>query len=498
MGSNIQQFEDVYEALVKIVGAENVTREDYDLICYEKDFSLSSTAQKFMPDFAIHVRTTRQASEVVQLANRYKMPIVPRGGGTGPWGGAIPVNGGIVIDMRKMDRILNVDKENSTVTVQAGVVIWNLVKHLEKCGVCVADKPESWFAATIGARTQTDGIGYYNSKYGRFIDQIVCLQVVLPTGEVIKTGPSRVYDPGSGYDLTRLFSNAEGTLGIITEVTLKIHPLPGHRVVEVVEFPAYEDVVKAVVAIRDSGLVPETLETMDGKRYSRRLHAIYIDAQEPYYPTKVSVLRQPPPEVTKEAGIMLIAFAGVKKLVATQVELVHEICQKFGGKSVPDWCKEALIASKETYPHNPAPHDSILMGKPFKYVLSATMPLESSIEVYRAFLKIVDKYNVESRGMEAIYCAPDFHAIICAQAYIDERNKDEVKVARKLIDEMHRFVVSLGGGIGGFGGIGTMRMQYVSSRRVPTLELMKKVKRLLDPNNIMNPGKKFKVETGGG
>jgi len=491
MDSNTQQLEDIYEALVKIVGAENVTREECDLICYEKDFSLSSTTQEFMPDFAIHIRTTEQASEIVKLASRYKIPMVPRGGGTNQWGGSIPVSGGIVLDMRKMDRILNVDEENRTVTVQAGVVIWNLVKHLEKLGFFVADKPESWFAATIGARTQTAGTGYYNSRYGQFIDQIICLEVVLPTGEVIKTGPPKVYDPGSGYDLTRLFSNAEGTLGIITEVTLRIHPLPEHRVVEVIEFPTYEDMIEAVVAIRDSGLVPETMETMDGTRYSRWLHAVYIDPQEPYHPSKVSVLRRLPPEVPKDAGIMMVAYAGMKKLVGAQVELTNEIYQKFGGKLVPDWCQEALLASKETYPHNPTPHDNALVGKPFKYVFDATVPLKRATEVFRAYLKLIDKYKVEPRGVETVYCAPDFHAMMCAQIYVDERDEAEVEIAQRFMDEMHRFAISLGGGVGGTGGIGTMRIRYVKDQHGPALELMRRIKRLLDPNSIMNPGKKF-------
>ena len=491
MDSNTQRLEDIYKALVNIVGSENVTREECDLICYEKDFSLSPTTQEFIPDFAMHIRTTEQASEVVKLANRYKMPIVPRGGGTNQWGGAIPVNGGIVIDMRKMDRILDVDEENHTVTVQGGVVLWNFVKHLEKRGFFMADKPGSWFAATIGARTQTNGIGYYNLRYGQFADQIICLEVVLPTGEVIKTGPPKVYDPGSGYDLTRLFSNAEGTLGIVTEVTLRIYPLPEHRVVEVIEFPTYEDMIKAVVAIRDSGLVPETIETMDGKRYSRWLHAIYIDAKEPYSSSRVSVLRRPPPEVVNDAGVMMIACAGLKRLVGAQIELVNEICQGFGGKLAPDWCQQALVASKNTYPHNPTPHDSVLMGKPFKYVFDATMPPEHGTEVFRAYLKLVDKYRVESRGMETVYCAPDFHAVMCAQIYVDERDEAEVEVARKFMDEMHRFVINLGGGVGGCGGIGMMRMQYVKDQHGPALELMKEIKRLLDPNNIMNPGKIF-------
>ena len=313
----------------------------------------------------------------------------------------------------------------------------------------------------------------------------------MPTGEVIKTGPPKVYDPSAGYDLTRLFSNAEGTLGIITEVTLKIHSLPEHRVVEVIEFPTYEDMIKAVVAIRDSGLVPETIETMDGKRYSRWLHAVYIDPQEPYHPSRVSVLRRPPPEVAKDAGVMLIACAGLKKLVEAQVELAHEICQKFGGKLAPDWCQEALIASKETYPHNPTPHDSVLMGKPFKYVFDATMPLERAAEVFRAYLKLVDKYKVESRGTETVYCAPDFHAVMCAQIYVDERNEAEIEIAQKFMDEMHRFVISLGGGIGGCGGNGIVRMRYLADQCGPALETMKEIKQLLNPNSIMNPGKVF-------
>jgi glycolate oxidase len=288
-----------------------------------------------------------------------------------------------------------------------------------------------------------------------------------------------------------LFSNAEGTLGLITEVTLRIHPLPQHRVVELIEFPTYEAVTKAVIEIRDSGIVPETIETMDGKRYSRWLHAIYVDPKEIYSPSKVSVLRRQPPEVANDAGIMMIAFAGLGKLVTAQLELVHEIYQKLGGKLAPDWCQDALIASKETYPHNPVPHDSVLMGKPFKYIFDATMPLEHGAEVFRTYLKLVDKYRLESRGMETVYCAPDFQSVMCAQIYADERNEAEVEVAQKFMDDMHRFVIGLGGGIGGCCGIGTMRMRYLADQHSPALELMKKIKRLLDPNNIMNPGKKL-------
>jgi len=480
VNSNFQHHEDVHKALVNIVGPENVTREKCDLICYEKDFSLISTSLEYMPDYVIHLKTTEQASEVVKLANKYKMPIVPRGGGTNQWGGSIPVKGGIVLDMRKMNSILSVDEENRTVTVQGGAVIRDVVNHLKKRGFFVADKPDSWFAATVSARTQTNGIGYYNLRYGRFVDQVLCLEVVLPTGEVIKTGPSGVYDPSSGYDLTRLFSNAEGTLGIITEVTLRIHRLPEHRVVELIEFPTYEKLIETVMAIRDSGLVPETIETMDGTCYNSYVQGTYAE-----------LYKEPPPEVPRDMGAMIAAYAGTRKWVEAQVELAHELYQKFGGKPASNRMQEALTVSKETHPYNPFPRNAALAGKPGKYVFDGTVPLNRTADVFRAYLKLVDKYEVEPFGIETVNCAPDFHSAICARIHVDESDEAEIEAARKLEDEMQRYVIGIGGGIGGCGGIGMMRVRYAEAQHGPALEVMKKIKRLLDPNNIMNPGKKF-------
>ncbi len=470
----------MYRALVDIVGSENVTREKCDLICYEKDFSLISTSLEYMPDYVIHVKTTEQTSEVVKLANKYRIPMVPRGGGTNQWGGSIPVKGGIVLDMRKMKSILSVDEENRTVTVQGGAVVRDVVNHLKKRGFFIADKPDSWFAATIGARTQTNGIGYYNLRYGRFVDQVVRLEVVLPTGEVIKTGPSTVYDPSSGYDLTRLFSNAEGTLGIVTEVTLRIHRLPEHRVVELIEFPTYENLIKAVMAIRDSGLVPETIETLDGACYHSYVQGTYAE-----------LYKEPSPEVPRDMGAMIVAYAGVRKLVEAQVELAHELGRKFGGRPASNRLLEALVASKETHPYNPFPRSAALVGKPAKYVFDGTVPLESTANVFGAYLKLVDKYKVEPFGIETVNCAPDFHSAVCARIYVDESDEAEIEVARKFEDEMQRYVIGIRGGIGGCGGIGIMRVRYAEAQHGPALQVMKKIKRLLDPNDIMNPGKKL-------
>lgn len=473
------QSGDVFGDLVQIVGAENATREQCDLVCYEKDFSVSSTSSRFLPDFVVQPETTEHVSAVVKLANRQRIPLVPRGGGTGMWGGAVPVHGGIVLDMRKMDRILDVDEEKRLVTVQAGVLVRSLATYLERRGFFVADKPESWFSATIGARTQANGIGYlYNLRYGTSVSQVLCLEVVLPTGEVLRTGPSKTYDPASGYDLGRLFSCAEGTLGIVTEVTLRIYKLPEHRLVRILEFPAYENMINAVMAIRDSGFIPETVETMDGMSY--RLYCQGGNAG------KVS-----PQQVPRTMGALVIGYAGIKKVAEAQMDFTQELCVRFSGKPAPDRCVEAWTAFRETYPINPFPLYSEVMKKPIKYVLDATVHLESTSDVVRAYHRLLDKYGVESHGIVAVHCTPDFHAAVYAQAYVDERNKKEIETIRQLQDEIHRYVVSIGGGIGGAGGLGLLRMEYGKNQCAPALDFMKRLKQLLDPNNIMNPGKKL-------
>ena len=472
------QSEHVFDDLVQIVGKENVTREPCDLVCYEKDFSISSSSSRFMPDCVIQPETTEQISEVVKLANRHKVPVVPRGGGTGMWGGAIPVHGGIVLDMRKMDRILDVDGEKRLVTVQAGVLVRSLANYLARLGFFVADKPESWFSATVGARTQANGIGLYNSRYGQSVSQIICLEVVLPTGEVIRTGPPKTYDPATGYDLTRLFSYGEGTLGIVTEVSLRIYKLPEHRVVRIIEFPNCEDMISAVMAIRDSGLVPETLETMDGMSYR-----IYLQG--------VNAEKAATEQIARNMGAMVIGCAGVKPLTEAQLECTQDICNRFGAKPAPDKCVEAWTAFKETYPTNPFPLYAALRKKPIKYVLDATVHLESTADVVRAYHRLVEKYGVESHGIVAVHCAPDFHAAVCAQAYVDERNEQEIETVRKMQDEIHSYVTSIGGGIGGAGGIGLMRLEYGKDQNAPAVDVMRRVKQMLDPNNIMNPGKKY-------
>ena len=470
---------DMLAALAEIVGTENVTADECDLICYEKDFSASSTATQFTPDYAVHPLTTAHGSAIAELANRHRVPLVPRGGGTGMWGGAIPAHGGIVLDMRKMDRVVAVDEERRTVTAQAGVSVRDLATYLERRGFFVADRPESWFAATVGARTQGNGTGYYyNARYGRSIDQILDLEVVLPTGQVLHTGSAQVYDPAAGYDLTRLFSSAEGTLGLITEVTLRMYALPEHRVVTMAEFPTFGDAIGAVIAIRDSGLVPETLETMDGVSLGT-----YFGGRR--------ANPEPAGDMPADKAALIVGHAGVSTQVEAQMELTRSICVRHRGCIAPEERVQRWTAFKEAYPVNPFPKHAAAAKKAVKYVLDATVPLEATADLARSYQVLADEGGMQSHGFSAVHCAPDFHSVVCARAYVDERSEKEMQSVGRMQREIHGCAERLGGGMGGAGGIGLARLGYAEDGRAPALDLMRALKRVIDPNNIMNPGTKL-------
>jgi FAD/FMN-containing dehydrogenase len=297
--------------------------------------------------------------------------------------------------------------------------------------------------------------------------------VVLPDGQIIRTGSPHVSDPAFGYDLTRLFSNAEGTLGIITEVTFRMYRLPEHQIITMYKFPNFTETINAVIAIRDSGLVPETLETMDGMSYC--IYAKEARAKE----------------TSENIGAMVIGNAGAEKLIRSQVELTQEICDRYKGTVTPDTCVERWKAFRETYPVNPFPLQSAAKKKPIKYVLDAVVPLASTAELVSVYHGLVEKYGVESREFSARHCAPDFQSVVYARAYVDERDKKNCAAVRKMEAELYCTIRKLGGGIGGAGGIGLTRLPYANNGEAPASDLGKKLKRLLDANNIMNPGKKF-------
>ena len=244
--------------LIELVGEENYTDVLEDLVPYSYDASVNVNR----PDCAVWPDSIEQISEIVKFANDRGIPLVPRGAGTSLSGGVIPINGGIIIDLSRMNRILDVKIEDRYALVQAGVVCDDLNRKLAKFGFVFPPDPASSSVATIGGNVGSNAGGIKGAKYGTTRDYVIGLRVVLPTGEVMNTG-SRTMKCVSGYDLAKLFVGSEGTLGVVTEVTVKINPVPRHAMTAVATFENLEDAGKAISQTMTSGILPSVMEILD-------------------------------------------------------------------------------------------------------------------------------------------------------------------------------------------------------------------------------------------
>ncbi|UCF57899.1 MAG: FAD-binding protein, partial [Deltaproteobacteria bacterium] len=249
--------DEIKQSLVNIVGEENYTDSLIDMVSYSYDASEHS----HRPSCGVWVETTEQVAEILKLANREKIPVIPRGAGTGLSGMAVPVKGGIVLDLNRMNKIFKISIEDRLAVVQPGVVYADLEKVLAPDGFFFPPDPSSGNVATLGGNVATNAGGVKGAKYGTTRDYVLELEAVLPDGRIMRTG-SKAMKSVSGYDLTRLFVGSEGTLGVITEITLKINPKPTATSTALATFDNLEDAGRAVSQIMHSGIIPSVLEIL--------------------------------------------------------------------------------------------------------------------------------------------------------------------------------------------------------------------------------------------
>ena len=254
----VRMKDSIKKELVSIVGRERATDRPEDLVAY----SLDPHVEEHLPDMVIYPVRTEEVSEIMKVAHREAIPVVARGSGTNLAGQTVPVRGGIVLAMSRMDRILEVDSDNRLARVEPGVINFDLQQTVEKYGLMYPPDPSSWKVATMGGTVGTNAGGPKTLKYGVTRDYLLGLTVVLANGDILKTG-GRAIKNVTGYDLTRLMCGSEGTLGIITEIIVRLVPKPRATRTIMAHFPLLEDSSDAVAAIIGSGIVPSGLELMD-------------------------------------------------------------------------------------------------------------------------------------------------------------------------------------------------------------------------------------------
>lgn len=451
--------------LENIVGKENVLRSKEDLLCYSYDAQLKES----LPDAVVIPEDKYQIAEVLKYANTEGIPVIPRGAGTGLCGGSVPVEGGIVLLLRKLNKIIEIDKDNLLAVVEPGVVTGELQSRVDELGLMYPPYPSSYKTSTIGGNVATNAGGLRGLKYGVTKDYVLELEVVSPTGEIFKTG-ARTLKSVSGYDLTRLITGSEGTLGVITQITLKLLPKPEFTKSMLGVFEDIRQAAKTVTEIVNAGIIPSTLEIMD---------ATTINAVEDFRHVGLP----------KDAdAVLLIEVDGVREAVEKEAERVIEIARENGAISVK-------IAKDETERENlwearASALPSLARIRPTTILEDATVPRSKITEMITAIQEIAEKYQIKI-GTFGHAGDGNLHPTILT----DEKDAEEMERVEAAITEIFRKTLSLGGTLTGEHGIGISKAPFLKLETGPeALEIMKGIKKTLDPNNILNPGKIFSLD----
>ena len=455
----------VKEKIKKIVGANNFLDSPEDKLCYSYD---GTPIFQHLPEAIIFPESEGQISEVVKLANHEKFNIVPRGSGTGLSGGSIPVENSVVIVMTRWNKILEIDTKNLTATVQPGAVTAKLQKEVENIGLFYPPDPASMNVCTIGGNVANNAGGLHGLKYGVTKNYILGIEMILPNGELLKTGGKNMKDV-AGYNLRDFIVGSEGTLGIITKVLLKLIPYPSNSVTILTYFDKLIDSANSVSEIIAAHITPSMLEFLDNTT---------INCIEDY--THIGLPRQ-------SEAILLIEVDGRGNIVQEDAETVKNILKKNNASlvKVAGNAEEALklkTARRSAF-------SALARRRPTTILEDVTVP--------RSELPIMIEKVAEAALRFDLTFGNFGHAgdgNLHPTCLTDERDYQEINRAHKAFEFIFNEAIKLGGTITGEHGTGLSKKQFLELvAGSPGLDMMKKIKSVMDENNIMNPGKIFSI-----
>ena len=450
----------IKETLIDIVGRQNFTDSLIDLVSYSNDAS----DHYHRPEAAVWPASTEHVSRILIIANKHCFPVIPRGAGTGLAGAAVPVNGGLVLDMCRMNRILDIRIADRLAVVQPGVVYNDLKKALAPYGFFFPPDPASGNVCTLGGNVATNAGGIRGAKYGVTRDYVMKLEVVLPNGLVMQTG-SNCMKSASGYDLTRLFVGSEGTLGIITEITLKINPKPTAFKTGLALFSSLRDAGRAVSDIMHSGIIPSVLEVLDENTIKVLQDHISVNL----------------PDVT---AIILVETDGYTRAETSfQMEKVIEIFRKNSAADIQ--IADSIEEADELWRIRKSISSIVAQIRPNNVSEDVAVPISMVPNLLTGISKIV-----RNHGLPFVVFGHAGDGNLHPKIMYDRSDPDQVKRLRKVVAEIFKLTCDLGGTLSGEHGIGLAKAPYITLEHDQTaIDVMHDIKRLFDPNNILNPGK---------
>lgn len=460
----------VISRLRDIFGEDRLLTSNTDMMTYSYDASFETQMHPKKPQVAVIALSTAEVSECVKIANEYRIPLYPRGAATGQTGGAVSTKGGIMLDLSKMNRILDIDYRNLQVIIEPGVVQNDLNKALKPYGLRFPPDPGSANMCTVGGMVANNSSGLRAVKYGVTRHYVLGMEVVLPTGEIIVTGGvnSKALKSVSGYDLAHLLIGSEGTLGIVTRLRLKLLPLPVSRGIILCSFKSLEEAGEAVNAVFSSGLQPSAIEIMD------------------HNCTKAVVMMKPELKLPIDnEAVLVFEVDGAVEEVSSQVNRLKKVIEGYTNylkfSDEPDECEQLWQARKLV-------GAAVGLLKPGGFRVyggeDICVPISRLPETLREIHNIAHRYKIVC-GIYGHVGDGNIHT----GPVVNSNNEVEMENVQRMIDDIHHLAIKMEGTTTAEHGVGIVRAKYMDEEHGPAMEVMRAIKKTLDPNNILNPGK---------
>jgi glycolate oxidase len=448
--------------LQDIVGENNVVTEELEFICYSRDMSVHVGT----PEVIVFPTTTEEISKVLSLANEKKIPVTARGAGTSVTGAILAIKGGILLDLSRMNKIKEIRHEDRYIVVEPGAICQEVNKTLKPFNFFLPPDPGSSAICTVGGMVSTNASGVRAIKYGTTKDYVLALEVVLADGKVVRTG-TKAPKTSSGYDLTQLFVSSEGTLGIITEITFRIIPLPEYNAFSVASFENIDDAGNAIAEIFSSGIPLSACEILD--EVSIKVVSESIDQ-----------------DLEGIESMLMMEVDGEKEAVKRHITSILDICKKNNGKDLK-WSDD--------------PKERAELWKMRSGLVSALSRYKEGFRL----IPIAEDFGIPISKIpesikEAQRISEENDIIIASFGHIGDgnlhttfvlnlRDKDEWNKLKKVAKELIDIPMKYQGTVTAEHGVGRARAPFLETEHGYGVELMRKIKKAFDPNNILNPGK---------
>ncbi|MDD4099168.1 MAG: FAD-binding oxidoreductase [Lentisphaeria bacterium] len=418
------------------------------------------------PDFVVQPGTSAEVAKILQIANTHRIPVTPWGGGSGSQGGALPMYGGIVLDTKRLNRVIAIDPVSMTVTAETGVIMQHLEWEVEKTGFSTMHFPASIACATLGGFIAHRGTGVLSTKYGKIEDMVMSLEVVTPTGEIIHTLP--VPRHASGPDLTQLFLGSEGTLGVVTRATLKIHPIPEARKFHAFLFRDMHEAMIAGAGLMTSRLQPCVIRLYDVAETAKLIKRVL--------------------GIEREGAYLVFGFDGPENMVDLQMANACAICAKTAMEDLGTDMGQAWWDHRYKFFYPP-----YMFQLPQAFGTLDTVATFANIEnVYNAMRDAVKNNFPEATFIGHFSHWYDWGCMLYARFIVEKPPQDPraaIALYNKIWDHAIRAAIREGGVINEHHGVGLKLGRIMKDLYGPAFQVLEGIKKTLDPNNIMNPGK---------